>query len=78
MRRNDRRTFDSGALIARAPRRWYGNQASGAAQVRGSTAIDATVMASAAQRGDRVFTSDPIDLQRLQHHFRAVADIIPV
>jgi predicted nucleic acid-binding protein len=48
------------------------------AKVRGSTAIDATVMASAAQRGDRVFTSDPGDLQRLQRHFRAVADVIPV
>jgi hypothetical protein len=48
------------------------------AKVRGSTAIDATVMASAAQRGDRVFTSDPGDMQRLQRHFRAVADIIPV
>jgi len=50
----------------------------GLAKVRGSTAIDATVMASAAQRGDRVFTSDPTDMQRLQRHFRAVADIIPV
>jgi hypothetical protein len=48
------------------------------AKVRGATAIDATVMASAAQRGDRVFTSDPIDMQRLQGYFRAVAGIIPV
>jgi predicted nucleic acid-binding protein len=48
------------------------------AKVRGATAIDATVMASAAQRGDRVFTSDPTDLQRLQAHFRAVAGIVPV
>jgi len=48
------------------------------AKVRGATAVDATVMASAAQRGDRVFTSDPSDLQRLQRHFRAVIDIIPV
>lgn len=48
------------------------------AKVRGATAIDATVMASAAQRGDRVFTSDPTDMQRLQKHFRAVADIVPV
>ena len=48
------------------------------AKVRGSTAIDATVMASAAQRGDRVFTSDPTDMQRLQRHFRAVLDVIPV
>jgi hypothetical protein len=48
------------------------------AKVRGATAIDATVMASAARRGDRVFTSDPTDLQRLQQHFRAVAAVIPV
>lgn len=48
------------------------------AKVRGASAIDATIMASAAQRGDRVFTSDPSDLQRLQRHFRAVVDIIPV
>jgi hypothetical protein len=48
------------------------------AKVRGATAVDATVMASAAQRGDRVFTSDPTDMQRLQGHFRAVAGIIPV
>lgn len=48
------------------------------AKVRGATAIDATVMASAAQRGDRVFTSDPTDMQRLHGHFRAVASIVPV
>jgi predicted nucleic acid-binding protein len=48
------------------------------AKARGSTAVDVTVMASAAQRGDRVFTSDPVDMQRLQRHFRAVTDIIPV
>ena len=48
------------------------------AKVRGATAVDATVMASAARRGDRVFTSDPTDLQRLQQHFRAVAAVIPV
>lgn len=48
------------------------------AKVRGSAAIDATVMASAARRGDRVFTSDPRDMQRLQRHFRAVVDVIPV
>jgi predicted nucleic acid-binding protein len=42
------------------------------ASVRGSTAIDAVVMASAAQRGDVVYTSDVDDLQRLAAHFRAV------
>ena len=42
------------------------------AAVRGSTAIDAIVRASAAQRGDVVYTSDVDDLQRLAAHFRAV------
>lgn len=48
------------------------------AKVRGATAVDATVMASAAQRGDRVFTADPLDMQRLHTHFRAVAGVIPI
>jgi hypothetical protein len=48
------------------------------AKMPGAMAIDATVMASAAQRGDRVFTSDPTDMQQLQRHFRAVVDVIPV
>jgi predicted nucleic acid-binding protein len=48
------------------------------AKVRRSTLVDATVMASAARRGDRVFTSDPSDMQKLQRHFRAVVDIVPV
>jgi hypothetical protein len=47
------------------------------AKVRGATAT-ATVMASAAQRGNKVFTSDPTDMQRLQSHFRAVAGIVRV
>ena len=42
------------------------------ASVRGSTAIDAIVMASAALRGDVVYTSDVDDLQKLTAHFRAV------
>lgn len=48
------------------------------AKVAGATAIDATVMASAAQRGDRLFTSDPKDMQRLHGYFRAVVAIISV
>jgi predicted nucleic acid-binding protein len=40
--------------------------------VRGATAIDAIVMASAAQRGDVVYTSDVEDLERLSRFFRAV------
>ncbi|MBX3187619.1 MAG: PIN domain-containing protein [Labilithrix sp.] len=42
------------------------------ASVRGATAVDAIVMASAAQRGDLVYTSDVSDLERLRSHFRSV------
>lgn len=37
-----------------------------------ATAIDALVMASAASRGDTVFTSDPEDLERLRTFFPGV------
>jgi predicted nucleic acid-binding protein len=40
--------------------------------VRGATPIDAIVMASAAQRGDIVYTADVGDLERLAGYFRAV------
>lgn len=40
--------------------------------VKGSTTIDAIVMASAALRGDIVYTSDIGDLQALASYFRAV------
>jgi hypothetical protein len=42
------------------------------AAVPNATAIDAMVMASAARRGDVVYTSDFDDLMRLQAHFRSV------
>jgi predicted nucleic acid-binding protein len=42
------------------------------AHVRGSTSVDAIVMASAAQRGDAVYTSDPQDLARLRRYFPSV------
>jgi predicted nucleic acid-binding protein len=42
------------------------------AVVAGATAIDAIVMASAARRGDLVYTSDVADLARLQRFFPAV------
>lgn len=42
------------------------------AAVKGATAIDAIVMASAAQRGDLVYTSDVDDLERLRSYFPAV------
>jgi len=41
------------------------------AVVKGATAIDAIVMASAALRGDVVYTLDVDDLQQLSAHFRA-------
>lgn len=39
------------------------------AEVEGATAIDAIVMASAALRGDTVYTSDFDDLDRLRDYF---------
>jgi hypothetical protein len=42
------------------------------AAVHGATLVDAVVMASAAQRGDVVYTSDFDDLARLQTHFPGV------
>jgi predicted nucleic acid-binding protein len=42
------------------------------AAVPGATVIDALVMASAAHRGDAVYTSDFMDLERLQAYFRTV------
>lgn len=42
------------------------------AAIRGSTAIDAIVMASAAQRGDVVITSDVSDLEALRAFFPSV------
>lgn len=48
------------------------------AAVRAATVIDAIVMASAASRGDIVYTSDPGDLARLHGHFRGVKGVHPV
>lgn len=42
------------------------------ARVDGATTIDATVAVSAAQRGDTVITSDPIDLLRLAEDLRSI------
>lgn len=42
------------------------------AAVRSATIVDAIVMASAARRGDVVYTSDFGDLDRLRQHFPAV------
>jgi predicted nucleic acid-binding protein len=42
------------------------------AVVRGATLIDAVVMASAASRGDLVYSSDVADLEKLRHYFPGV------
>lgn len=42
------------------------------AAIKGATSIDAIVMASAAQRGDVVYTADVSDLAKLAGYFRAV------
>ncbi|MBK7858942.1 MAG: PIN domain-containing protein [Archangiaceae bacterium] len=42
------------------------------AKIVGATTADALVMASAARRGDLVYTSDIDDLSRLTRHFRSV------
>jgi predicted nucleic acid-binding protein len=42
------------------------------AAVKGSTLVDAIVMASAASRGDLVYTSDIDDLERLRTRFPGV------
>ena len=42
------------------------------ARVKRATTVDAIVMASAAQRGDAVYTSDVDDLERLRAFFPAV------
>jgi hypothetical protein len=42
------------------------------AAVPGATVVDAIVMASAAQRGDTVYTSDFEDLSKLKAHFPEV------
>jgi hypothetical protein len=42
------------------------------AAIKGATAVDAVVMASAASRGDRVLTSDFNDLDRLRSYFPEV------
>lgn len=42
------------------------------AAVRGASVVDAIVMASAASRGDIVYTSDVEDLENLRRYFRSV------
>lgn len=42
------------------------------AKVAGATSVDAIVVASAAQRGDAIYTSDVADLERLRAFFPSV------
>ena len=42
------------------------------ASVKSASPVDAVVMASAALRGDIVYTSDVVDLERLRRHFPTV------
>lgn len=42
------------------------------AAIKGATAVDALVMASAARRGDIVYTSDVADLEALRAYFPMV------
>ncbi len=42
------------------------------ATIEGATAVDAIIMASAARRGDVVYTSDVHDLERLREYFPEV------
>lgn len=42
------------------------------AAVKGATLVDAVVMASAASRGDIVYTGDVTDLEKLRRHFPSV------
>ena len=48
------------------------NAGSAVGAVRGATIVDAIVMASAALRGDVVYTGDVDDLSLLQRHFPGV------
>jgi len=48
------------------------------AAVEGATTVDAIVMASAAQRGDVVYTSDFGDLDKLHTHFASVHKVLKV
>jgi predicted nucleic acid-binding protein len=42
------------------------------ASAKSASVVDAVVMASAAQRGDVVYTSDTADLEKLRRHFPEV------
>jgi hypothetical protein len=46
--------------------------------IPGATLVDSAVMASAAQRGDTVYTSDFDDLERLRGYFNGVPRILRI
>jgi len=73
--RRQRDILDS-VTVEHTPPRIYMLAGEALAAVAGSTAVDAIVMASAAQRGDLVYTSDIDDLERLRVHFSAVPRVM--
>ncbi|MFI5306916.1 MAG: type II toxin-antitoxin system VapC family toxin [Polyangiales bacterium] len=70
------RLLDS--LVIEPVSRQVAERAGEACITRSCGAVDAIVMASAAQRGDVVLTSDFSDLERLRTHFRAVPRVLRV
>jgi predicted nucleic acid-binding protein len=70
------RVFLTAFVIEESNRRVCMDAGEAIAAVRDATAIDAIVMASAARRGDVVYTSDIEDLQRLQAHFKGVPRVL--
>jgi predicted nucleic acid-binding protein len=67
-----------GLAIEQTPERVYRSAGEALGKVTGATPIDAIVMASAAQRGDSVYTSDFEDLDRLHTYFRSVHRVVRV
>jgi predicted nucleic acid-binding protein len=71
--RTDARELILGSLVVEPLSERIAKRAGEAfAAVKGATAIDAIVMASAALRGGVVYTSDVEDLERLRDHFPSV------
>lgn len=66
------RLFQPKGLRVEAPSFELARLAGEAIAATKATAVDAIVMASAAQRGDVVYTSDLTDLERLRDFFPAV------
>lgn len=74
--RADPRAFLAAFIVEEPSRRVCLAAGEACAAVSGATAVDAIVMASAALRGDVVYTSDLGDLAALHQHFTAVAAVL--